>query len=235
MTVMECACLFKQLMLGLAHLHHLGIAHRDIKPENLILTKGGTLKIADFGVADVVQTCFEKESHVCHKWCGSEPFWSPELWDLKDKDDGYDGQALDIWSAAVTYFCIRFQQLPFAVAFYKDRPTSPPQGAKEGSPAAVSAAASDGGDKAYGAYVDQRKNNEPETCDIWDTFGDTAASEGLTKDEIECLAGMLDPNPETRWTVDQVLDSSWLKSIELCDDGELPNGWRHYHSITAKS
>ncbi|KAI7895643.1 kinase-like domain-containing protein [Mucor mucedo] len=232
MTVMECACLFKQLMLGLAHLHHLGIAHRDIKPENLILTKGGTLKIADFGVADVVQTCFEKEPHVCHKWCGSEPFWSPELWNLKDKEDGYDGQALDIWSAAITYFCIRFQQLPFAVAFYTPggRPTSPPQGAKAGSPAAVSAAASDGGDKAYGLYVEQR--NKSQTCDIWDSFGGDTGTERLTKDEIECLAGMLDPNPETRWTVDQVLESNWLRSVELCNDGELPNGWRHYHNTS---
>lgn len=226
---MECACLFKQLMLGLEHLHRLGIAHRDIKPENLILTKGGTLKIADFGVADVVQTCFEKESHVCHKWCGSEPFWSPELWKLKDKEDGYDGQALDIWSAAVTYFCIRFQQLPFAVAFYTGKSTSPPHGAKAGSPAAVSAAASDGGDKNYGLYIEQRNKLDTDACDLWDSFGDT---EGLTKDEIECLAGMLDPNPETRWTADQVLESNWLKSTELCNDGELPNGWRHYHNTT---
>jgi serine/threonine protein kinase len=235
MTVMEGGCLFKQLMLGLQHLHRLGIAHRDIKPENLVLTKGGTLKIADFGVADVVQTCFEKESHVCHKWCGSEPFWSPELWTLKDKDEGYNGQALDIWSAAVTYFCIRFQQLPFAAAFYTGKPCSlPPSGAKDGSPAAVAAAASDGGDKHFGTYVEQRNRLGPLACDLWDSFGDTA-QERLTGDEKECFAGMLDPDPNTRWTADQVLDSKWSKSIELCNDGELPNGWRHYHCFTFSS
>ncbi|KAI9261819.1 kinase-like domain-containing protein [Helicostylum pulchrum] len=230
MPIMESACLFKQLMLGLQHLHELGIAHRDIKPENLILTRGGTLKIADFGVADVVQTCFEKEAHVCHKWCGSEPFWSPELWCLKNTDDGYNGQALDIWSAAITYFCIRFQQLPFEVAFYTGKPASdPPSGAKSGSPAAVAAAASDGGDRDYGLYVDQRNRlQEINTCDLWDSFGKEAKS--LTAEEKECLAGMLDPNPETRWTAHQVLECDWMKSIELCTDGELSNGWRHYHT-----
>jgi serine/threonine protein kinase len=233
MPIMEGACLFKQLMLGLQHLHHLGIAHRDIKPENLILTKGGTLKIADFGVADVVQTCFEKESHVCHKWCGSEPFWSPELWELKTKEDGYNGQALDIWSAAVTYFCIRFQQLPFAAAFYTGKPcSSPPQGAISSSPAAVAAAATDGGDRDFGLYVEQRSKLGAGSCDLWDSFGEGAQ---LTDDEKECLAGMLDPNPDTRWSADQVLDSKWVKDIELCHDGELPNGWRHYHTNSRSS
>ncbi|ORE20598.1 kinase-like protein [Rhizopus microsporus] len=227
LPVGECDCLFKQLMLGLQHLHHLGIAHRDIKPENLILTKGGTLKIADFGVASVVQTCFEKESHMCYKWCGSEPFWSPEIWSLKNDDDGYDGQALDIWSAAITYFCIRFQKLPFNAAFFTGKPSSsPPPGAISGSPASVAAAAADGGDSAYSQYVQQRQEGDPVDCLFWDKFK-------LSDRHIrECLAGMMDPDPKTRWKVDQVLESTWMKNVELCDDGALSNGWRHYHCLS---
>ncbi|KAI8384967.1 kinase-like domain-containing protein [Radiomyces spectabilis] len=225
LSLMEQACLFKQLLLGLQHLHHLGIAHRDIKPENLCLTAGGTLKIADFGVADVVQTCFEREPHSCYKWCGSEPFWSPEMWTLKDAETAYDGRALDVWSAAITYFCIRFQTLPFSNAFYTEHPCkAPPEGASTGSPAAVAAQAADGGDPAFRKYIQQRKE-DPMQCDLWRQPDGTMMAE----EERECLSHMLDPNPETRWTIDQIVECPWVQKVEMCNDGELPNGWRHYH------
>ncbi|KAI8331037.1 kinase-like domain-containing protein [Chlamydoabsidia padenii] len=222
MSIMEQSCLFKQLLLGLQHLHTMGIAHRDIKPENLVLTLGGTLKIADFGVADVVQTCFEKEAHPCHEWCGSENFWSPEMWTLTNGQDAYDGRALDVWSVAVTYYCLRFHSLPFRYSFYRAPPC--PKHAMVGSPAMVAANAEDHGDKDYQHYLDQRKV-DPLQCDLW--LGKEL--EGLSSDIRYCLSHLLDPDPRERWTVDQALESDWMVNVELCNDGELPNGWRHYH------
>ncbi len=39
------------VLAGLTHAETAGIAHRDLKPENVLISRGGTVKIADFGIA----------------------------------------------------------------------------------------------------------------------------------------------------------------------------------------
>jgi predicted Ser/Thr protein kinase len=39
------------ILAGLGHAETHGIAHRDLKPENVLITRGGGVKIADFGIA----------------------------------------------------------------------------------------------------------------------------------------------------------------------------------------
>ena len=44
-----------QLLHALSYAHRQGIIHRDIKPSNILLTPGGTVKVADFGIARIVE------------------------------------------------------------------------------------------------------------------------------------------------------------------------------------
>uniref|UniRef100_A0A2K6V3M5 Cyclin-dependent kinase 4 n=1 Tax=Saimiri boliviensis boliviensis TaxID=39432 RepID=A0A2K6V3M5_SAIBB len=45
--------LMSQFLRGLDFLHANCIIHRDLKPENILVTSGGTVKLADFGLARI--------------------------------------------------------------------------------------------------------------------------------------------------------------------------------------
>lgn len=49
---------FTQLVDGLEYLHGQRVIHKDIKPGNLLLTLDHSLKISDFGVAEVKSIFF---------------------------------------------------------------------------------------------------------------------------------------------------------------------------------
>ena len=51
LTAAEAVSYGKHLCAALRHAHAQGIIHRDIKPSNLFVTKDGTLKLTDFGIA----------------------------------------------------------------------------------------------------------------------------------------------------------------------------------------
>lgn len=100
----EAVKYFRQIILGTAYCHALGICHRDLKPENLLLDAGLNVKLADFGMA-----ALESQGKLLETSCGLPHYASPEI----VSGLRYHGAASDVWLCGVILFALLTGRLPF--------------------------------------------------------------------------------------------------------------------------
>lgn len=100
----EARRIFQQIIFGLEYLHAHQVAHRDLKPENILLDEDGNVKLADFGLSNVM-----RDGIFLYSSCGSPNYAAPELINGKV----YNGAAIDVWSSGVILYALLTGTLPF--------------------------------------------------------------------------------------------------------------------------
>ncbi|KAI8991793.1 kinase-like domain-containing protein [Mycotypha africana] len=95
---------FQQIICAVEYCHRHKIVHRDLKPENLLLDANNNVKIADFGLSNIMTDGdFLKTS------CGSPNYAAPEVISGKL----YAGPEVDVWSCGVILYVMLCGRLPF--------------------------------------------------------------------------------------------------------------------------
>jgi Tol biopolymer transport system component len=95
-SVSEAVRITRQVARGLAQAHRHGIIHRDVKPANLMITADGTVKILDFGIAQL--PAWTGLASVC-PLPGTPAYMSPE----QARGARVDARS-DLWSLGVVLY-----------------------------------------------------------------------------------------------------------------------------------
>ncbi len=93
-----------QIADGLAYAHGQGVIHRDVKPENILLTRDGRVKIADFGIAHLIDSALAEDL----RFLGTPSYMAPERIRGEEVD-----QRSDLFSVGVVLYELLTHRLPF--------------------------------------------------------------------------------------------------------------------------
>jgi carbon catabolite-derepressing protein kinase len=95
---------FQQIVCAVEYCHRHKIVHRDLKPENLLLDHDLNVKIADFGLSNIMT-----DGNFLKTSCGSPNYAAPEVISGKL----YAGPEVDVWSCGVILYVLLIGRLPF--------------------------------------------------------------------------------------------------------------------------
>ena len=100
----EARHFFQQIVSGVEYCHRHMVVHRDLKPENLLLDGAMRVKIADFGLSNVM-----RDGRFLKTSCGSPNYAAPEVISGRL----YAGPEVDVWSCGVILYALLCGSLPF--------------------------------------------------------------------------------------------------------------------------
>jgi len=121
----QAADVAAQILSALEHAHAQGIVHRDVKPENVLVTTGGVVKVADFGLARALA-----ESRVTHApgtVTGTVQYLAPEQIQGEPAD-----RRTDLYATGILLYELLVGKVPFtgetsvAIAYKHLREPVPP-------------------------------------------------------------------------------------------------------------
>ncbi|MHC4599323.1 MAG: serine/threonine-protein kinase, partial [Planctomycetota bacterium] len=111
LPVEEAVGLILEAAKGISAAHNLGMIHRDIKPDNIMVDLGGSVKVADFGLAKDLESQASMLT-ATGQTMGTPHYMSPE----QARDASSANASSDIYSLGATLYTLLSGRPPFSGA-----------------------------------------------------------------------------------------------------------------------
>jgi serine/threonine protein kinase len=116
--------------LGLGAAHRRGIVHRDVKPQNVLVGRGGSIKLTDFGIASVYKDINAERLTTTGMTLGTVQYYAPE-----QAQGEIVSPAADVYALGIVMYEMLTGHTPFdgdtpvavAMQHIQDVPTPPSQ------------------------------------------------------------------------------------------------------------
>ena len=189
--------LFRQIILGINHIHSNLIVHRDIKLENILIDMNNNIKICDFGIGIILSS----EDQTLYSHCGTPMYIAPEII-LSTKEKGYKGFPVDIWSAGIALYIMVSGKLPFN---FDESP--------------------DDFDVMNKNNNINKENNMKLKKEI--ISKEPKRLDNISDELRDLLKGLLNKDPTKRLTCEQILKHPWLSDINFSSINLFSKNERH--------
>ncbi|EDL43185.1 serine/threonine protein kinase, putative [Plasmodium vivax] len=106
-------CVAKSILKSFVYIHtEKNICHRDVKPSNIFWSRGGAVKLGDFGESQYMANGMIRGTKVRQaSELGTYEFMPPEFF---SSGKSHSGEKADIWSLGISLYALFYRVLPFA-------------------------------------------------------------------------------------------------------------------------
>lgn len=186
-----CKYLLFKIIEDVKDLHKIGVCHRDIKPQNFVFVG----EECQLKICDFgLATYLLKENgkkKLLIKGAGTPPYIPPEVIRCKP----YDGEKFDVFSIGVTLFTLMYNMIPFQ-AFTNNLEFK----------------------QSLYSLIANRKLDE-----YWNNIEhhEKMKEKKLSKEFKELFIKMVEYNPKRRISLDEIMNSEWMKDIKNASEEYL--------------
>ena len=193
----EARLIYGKILQNLHYLQAHNICHHDLSPDN-ILQLNGKLVFSDLAMSLMVPNGSGKRQLInAQSPFGKPPYWTPEVLVSQRPFDAYQ---LDVWASG----CVLYNLVTTMMLFYKPHFSDVLFGyflmAGGLSDRAMNHRAVEG-------LIDTFQVNERDQQPL---FERAMVHLNLSSDMVVLLEGILKPNPRERWSLAQIMESSWM-------------------------